>query len=295
MSDLATEDFTEDAPEPIAAPRLVAVLLHDRTTVACVAVLGILVVVAIFAPLIAPYDPLAQSVTHANLLPSQAHLIGTDLFGRDILSRLIFGARTSLTIGVLTPLLAGVAGTMLGVTGGYLGGWADRVIGRVMDLLLAFPVLLLGIMLSAALGPGFWELVATLAIAFAPRFARIARASTLSLRQEPFIEAALLSGLGHARIILRHLVPNIIGPIIVVLTLEVASAIRIEATLSFIGLGTQAPQPSWGNIIHDGLNSLFGSPWPIISAGLAITITTLAINLIGDKVRDLLDPDLADE
>jgi peptide/nickel transport system permease protein len=299
MSELVTtdesDDWLEDASRPAEAPHLVAVLLRDPTTLVCLTILAMLVLVAIFAPLIAPYDPLAQSITAANQLPSQAHLIGTDLFGRDILSRIIYGARTSLTIGVTTPIVAGIAGTLLGVTAGYLGGWTDRIIGRLVDLLLAFPVLLLGIMISAAVGPGFWELVATLAIAFAPRFARIARASTLALRNEPFIEAAAISGLGHARIILRHVIPNIIGPIIVVLTLEVASAIRIEATLSFIGLGTQAPKPSWGNIIHDGLNSLFGSPWPIISAGLAITIVTLAINLIGDTVRDVLDPDMRDD
>jgi peptide/nickel transport system permease protein len=251
----------------------------------------VLVLVAIFAPLIAPYDPLQQSVLHANQLPTAEHWIGTDKFGRDILSRIIFGARTSLLLGVTAPIIGGAVGTLLGVVAGYFGGWTDRLIGRFIDLLLAFPALLLGILISAALGPGFWELVATLAIAFAPRFARIARASTLAIRNEPFIEASIVSGLGHARLIFRHLVPNIVGPIIVVLTLEVASAIRIEATLSFIGLGTQPPQPSWGNIIRDGLDNLFGSAWPIISAGLAITVVALAINLIGDAIRDVLDPE----
>lgn len=274
-----------------APPGPLRLLLADPV----VAVGGLLLVavalVALLAPLIAPYDPLAQSVLQANRAPSWAHWIGTDKFGRDILARIIYGARTSMLLGVTAPILAGVAGTLLGVAAGYFGGWTDRLIGRLVDLLLAFPALLLGILISAALGPGFWQLVATLTIAFAPRFARIARASALAIRAEPFVDAAVVSGVGHATIILRHLVPNIAGPIIVVLTLEVASAIRLEAALSFIGLGTQAPRPSWGNIIRDGLNNLFGSPWPIVAAGFAITAATLAINLIGDSIRDVLDPD----
>jgi peptide/nickel transport system permease protein len=193
---------------------------------------------------------------------------------------------------VISPLIAAVAGSVLGVTAGYFGGIVDRIAGRLIDLLLAFPALLLGILVAAALGPGFWELVAALAVSFAPRFARIARASTLSVRTEPFVEAAVASGVRHARIIARHIVPNVSGPIVVVLTLWVATAIRLEATLSFLGLGTQAPQPSWGNIIRDGLNNLFGSAWPIVSAGLAITVTVLAFNLVGDAVRDALDPEL---
>jgi peptide/nickel transport system permease protein len=227
----------------------------------------------------------------ANKPPSAEHWIGTDKFGRDILSRIIFGARISLLLGLSAPLLAGIVGTLLGVVAGYFGGWTDRVIGRVTDLFLAFPALLLGIMIAAALGAGFFQLVATLTIAFAPRFARIARASSLSIRNEPFIDASMLGGLRHWRIILRHVVPNIVGPIIVVLTLEVASAIRLEATLSFIGLGTQPPEPSWGNIIRDGLDNMFGSAWPVIAAGFAITVTTLTITILGDRIRDMLDPD----
>ena len=285
------DDWADDEGVPVKPRTAIAILLHDPVTIVCGVFLALIVLIAVFAPLIAPYDPLAQSIIKANQPPPWQHWIGTDKFGRDILSRLIFGARTSILLGVTAPILAGLVGTLLGVVGGYFGGWTARIIGRLVDLLLAFPALLLGILISASLGPGFWELVATLTVAFAPRFARIARASTLSIRNEPYIEASIVSGLGHAMIIFRHLIPNIVGPIIVVLTLEVASAIRLEATLSFIGLGTQAPQPSWGNIFRDGLDNLFGSPWPIISAGLAITIVTLAINLIGDGVRDVLDPE----
>jgi peptide/nickel transport system permease protein len=267
-------------------------LLGDPITVAALACLLLLAGIAVFAPAIAPYDPLTQSVLHANLQPTAAHWLGTDQFGRDVLSRIIFGARSSLLLGVISPLLAAIVGSVLGVTAGYFGGLVDRITGRLIDLLLAFPALLLGILVAAALGPGFWELVAALAISFAPRFARIARASTLSVRTEPFIEAAVAAGVRHPRIIVRHIVPNVAGPIVVVLTLWVATAIRLEATLSFLGLGTQAPQPSWGNIIRDGLNNLFGSAWPIVSAGLASTVTVLAFNLVGDAVRDVLDPEL---
>jgi peptide/nickel transport system permease protein len=272
-------------------PAALGILIADPAVVVSGLFLALVVLMALLAPMIAPYDPLAQSVLQSNRAPSWAHWIGTDKFGRDILARIIHGARTSMLLGITAPVLAGFAGTILGVAAGYFGGWCDRVIGRFIDLLLAFPALLLGILISAALGHGFWPLVSTLIIAFAPRFARIARASTLSIRNEPFVDASILAGLGHARIIQRHLIPNIVGPIIVVLTLEVASAIRLEAALSFIGLGTQAPQPSWGNIIRDGLTNLFGSPWPIVAAGFAITATTLAINLIGDSIRDVLDPE----
>jgi peptide/nickel transport system permease protein len=271
---------------------LVAALLGSNVTVGAAICVVMLVAIAVFAPVIAPYDPLTQSVLNANLQPSADHWLGTDQFGRDVLSRVIFGSRSSLLLGVLSPLVAAVAGSILGVTAGYFGGIVDRLVGRLIDLLLAFPALLLGILVAAALGPGFWELVAALAVSFAPRFARIARASTLSVRNEPFVEAAVASGVRNQVIIVRHILPNIAGPIVVVLTLWIATAIRLEATLSFLGLGTQAPQPSWGNIIRDGLNNLFGSAWPIISAGMAIAITVLAFNLLGDAVRDVLDPEL---
>jgi peptide/nickel transport system permease protein len=271
---------------------LVAALLGSNVTVGAAICVVMLVAIAVFAPVIAPYDPLTQSVLNANLAPSADHWLGTDQFGRDVLSRVIFGSRSSLLLGVLSPLVAAVAGSILGVTAGYFGGIVDRLVGRLIDLLLAFPALLLGILVAAALGPGFWELVAALAVSFAPRFARIARASTLSVRNEPFVEAAVASGVRNQVIIVRHILPNIAGPIVVVLTLWIATAIRLEATLSFLGLGTQAPQPSWGNIIRDGLNNLFGSAWPIISAGMAIAITVLAFNLLGDAVRDVLDPEL---
>ena len=266
-------------------------IAHDALTLFFFFVLLAIVLVAVFADVIAPYNPIEQSLLSVNASPSAAHWLGTDPFGRDVLSRIIYGARTSLILGLFSPALAAVIGTTLGVVGGYFGGWPDRLLGRIVDLLLSFPALLLGILVAAALSSGFWSMVAVLTIAFAPRFARIARASTLTLRREPYIEAATAAGVSQPVIMLRHILPNIAGPVVVVLTLWVATAIRLEATLSFLGMGTQPPQPSWGNIIRDGLNNMYGSAWPIVAAGLAITITVLAFNMIGDAVRDVLDPE----
>lgn len=272
----------------------IAMFLFGRWSTAMASTLVvILAVVAIFAPWIAPYDPVAQSLLRINQLPSAEHWLGTDQFGRDVLSRIIYGARGSLLFGLISPILAAIIGTALGVVAGYFGGIADRVISRLIDLLLTFPELLLAILIAALLGGGFWNIILVITIAFIPVFARVARASTLAVKQEPYVEAAVAMGVRTPVIIIRHIVPNIAAPIVVIMTLWVASAIRLEAALSFLGLGTQAPQPSWGNIIRDGLDNLFGSPWPIVAAGLAITIVVLAFNILGDALRDTLDPELS--
>jgi peptide/nickel transport system permease protein len=204
---------------------------------------------------------------------------------------MIHGSRNSLLFGLISPALAALLGTALGVTAGYFGGLIDRIISRFIDLLLAFPELLLAIIIAAVLGGAFWNIIAVITVAFVPGFARVARASTLSVKQEPYVEAAIAVGVRTPVIIFRHIIPNIAAPIVVLMTLWVASAIRLEASLSFLGIGTRAPNPSWGNIIRDGLNNLFGSPWPIIAAGFAITCVVLSFNLIGDAVRDMLDPE----
>lgn len=263
-------------------------------TIFAVAIILIFLAIAIFAPLIAPYDPLAQSIARINRPPSWENWLGTDQFGRDVLSRMIYGSRNSLLFGLISPVLAAIFGTTLGVIAGYFGGMIDRVISRLVDLLLAFPELLLAILIAAALGGGFWNIIVVITIAFVPGFARVARAQTLSVKQEPFVEAAMAIGVRTPVIIFRHIVPNISAPIIVLITLWVASAIRIEASLSFLGIGTQPPNPSWGNIIRDGLNNLFGSPWPIIGAGATLTGVVLSFNLLGDAIRDVLDPETSE-
>ena len=265
--------------------------MRHPVTLICLAIIAGFVFIAIFAPVISPHDPLTQSIVRRMRPPSAEYWFGTDRYGRDVFSRVLLGTRWSLLLGLSAPLIAGVLGTVIGALAGFHGGWLDRIVGRISDLLLAFPALLLGIMIAAALGPGFGNLVGAVSVAFLPRFVRVARASTLAVRQEPYVEASFAAGQRPWRIVLKHVLPNISGPVVVVGTLWIATAIRIEATLSFIGLGVQAPAPSWGNIIRDGLSSLLGSPWPVITAGLALTLCVLAFNIVGDAIRDALDPD----
>lgn len=255
-------------------------------------VVALFILMAVLAPWLAPYNPLEQSFLSINAHPSAEHWLGTDQFGRDILSRMIWGAQNSLIFGFLSPLCAALVGGTLGVVSGYFGGVVDRVVSRIIDMLLAFPELLLAILIAAALGGGFWNVVVVLTVAFTPGFARVARASTMAVKQEPYVESAIAAGVRTPIIILRHVVPNIAAPIVILLTLWTASAIRIEATLSFLGIGTQPPAPSWGNIIREGLSNIFASSWPIIAGGMAITVVVLAISIIGDAVRDALDPEI---
>lgn len=281
------------APEPTFLDAVRRVIFARPSTVIAAIVVLIFVFVALLAPWLAPYDPLKQSVIQINRPPSWAHWLGTDGFGRDVLSRMIYGSRNSLIFGLLSPFFAAIAGCALGVTAGYFGGLIDRVVTRIIDMLMSFPELLLAILIAAALGGSFWNIVVVLTVAFTPGFARVARASTLAVKQEPYVEAAIAAGVRTPVVIFRHVVPNIAAPIVVLMTLWSASAIRVEATLSFLGIGTQPPNPSWGNIIREGLTSMFASSWPILSGGLAITVVVLAISILGDAVRDVLDPETA--
>jgi peptide/nickel transport system permease protein len=290
------ESIVADAPAQTRADRLGAwsILVGNPVTVACLVVICAFFVMALFAPWIAPHDPVKQNYLAMSQGPSAQYWFGTDRYGRDILSRTIYGARPSLALGVLAPLLAGVAGTIIGMLAGYFGGWVDRVVSRISDVLMAFPSLLIGIMISAALGPGFTNLIVAIAFAFLPRFIRVARASTMSIMAEPYIDAAVASGQTWFRILRRQILPNISGPLIVVATLWVATAIRIEASLSFLGLGTQPPEASWGNIIRDGLTEMLVNPSAVIAAGFMVTLCVLAFNMVGDAVRDVLDPESRD-
>jgi peptide/nickel transport system permease protein len=268
-----------------------AAVTESPVTLVAMAIIVAMVVLAVIGPDIAPVDPVEQSFLDAGHGPSADHWFGADRFGRDTFSRVLVGTRYSLLLGLAAPAIAGVFGTAIGMLAGFFGGWVDRVTGRITDMLLAFPALLLGILLAASLGPGFGNLIAAVAVAFLPRFIRVARAATMQVRREPYIEASFAAGQAPLRVILRHVLPNISGSLVVVATLWVATAIRIEATLSFIGLGVQPPDPSWGNIIRDGLTNLLGSPAPVIAAGGALTLCVLAFNIVGDAVRDALDPE----
>lgn len=278
--------------EPKFAGTIVKSVFLTPAGAIAVTVIILFAVVAIFAPWIAPHDPRAQSFLSVNAQPSSVYWLGTDQFGRDVLSRLIYGSRNSLIIGFLSPVFAALIGGTLGVLAGYFGGIIDRIVTRIIDMLMAFPELLLAILIAAALGGGFWNVVIVLTVAFTPGFARVARATTLSVKEEPYVEAAIAAGVRTPMIIVRHIVPNIAAPIVVLLTLWTASAIRLEATLSFLGIGTQPPAASWGNIIREGLSNMFATSWPILTAGLAITIVVMAISIIGDTMRDALDPEI---
>jgi peptide/nickel transport system permease protein len=287
MSDLA-ERLATDA-------RRGAVLAYvTGNAIASIGVLlvCVLAVLALAGPWITPQDPLDQSFLAAGQGPSAEHWLGTDSFGRDVFSRVLLGTRASLSIGVTAPALAALFGTWAGMLAGYFGGWTDRLLSRFSDLLMSFPSLLLGVMIAAALGPGFRTAIVAIAIALFPRFVRLARSATQVVRREPFIDASIASGRGPLAIMARHVLPNIAGPLVVALSLWIATAIRLEAALSFLGLGTQPPAPSWGNMIREGMGDLVGDPWPAAFAGAAITLAVLAFNMVGDALRDMLDPEL---
>lgn len=269
-------------------------LRRDRLALAGLALVVALGLIAIFAPLVAPYDPIAQVdiVATSFLPPSPAHLLGTDLFGRDVLSRIVYGARISLTIGFLAVALSVTLGTLLGAVAGYFGGWIDTLVMRFTDTVLAFPRLVLLILIVALFSPSALLIILVLGLTQWPGTARIVRGEVLSLREREFVQAARALGFGRGRIVLRHIVPNVLAPVIVAATLGIGNTIVLEAGLSFLGLGVQPPMPSWGNMVADGRGNLIGAWWVATFPGLTIVVTVLAFNLVGDGLRDALDPRL---
>ncbi|MCG3208867.1 MAG: Glutathione transport system permease protein GsiD [Anaerolineae bacterium] len=252
----------------------------------------VLTLTAIFGPMLAPYNPNAINMANRFAAPSLNHLMGTDDFGRDILSRIMVGARVSLQVGLIAVGLAATVGTSLGLLAGYVGRLTDELIMRAMDIIFAFPAILLAIAIMAALGKGITNAMIAIGIVYVPIFARIARSSVLSVREEEFIDAARAIGSSDGRIMLRHIFPNILSPLIVETTLSLSFAILAEAALSFFGLGTQPPDPSWGRMLSEGRAYFQQSAWLAIWPGLAIMLTVLGFNLLGDGLRDALDPRL---
>ncbi|MFV2069242.1 MAG: ABC transporter permease, partial [Pirellulales bacterium] len=224
--------------------------------------------------------------------PSSTFLLGTDTFGRDVLSRLLWGARVSLIIGTVSVLLAMVIGGPLGLVAGYFGGLIDQIIMRMMDVLLSFPLLLMGLLIVAVLGPSVLNLIIAIAIPVIPKFARIARAPTIAVRERNYIVACQALGYSHLRIMARHILPNILGEVVVMASLWAATAVRIEASLSFIGLGVKPPTPTWGGMIQEGFEYILDAPWLSIYPGLAVLVLVLSLNLLGDGLRDAIDPKL---
>lgn len=267
-------------------------LLRNRSASLGLALISLIVIVAIVGPALAPYDPLIPSPLERLKGPSAAHLFGTDSLGRDILSRVIYGSRISLAIGLISVTISLVPGTLLGLMAGYFGGKADSLIMRLMDVLLAFPAILLAIFITAILGPSLPNTMIAVGIVYIPHYARIVRSSVLSLREQLFIQAIGHLGGSHGRILWSHILPNSLPPIIVYATLGMGTAVLQAAALGFLGLGAQPPQPEWGAMLSEGRQYIQIAPHVAAFPGAAILLLVLGFNLFGDGLRDALDPSL---
>jgi ABC-type dipeptide/oligopeptide/nickel transport system permease subunit len=268
--------------------RLFSRFSKNRPGMIALAFLIFVVVVAIAAPLVAPHNPAHISLNAINQGPSTAHWLGTDDLGRDILSRLIYGAQVSMRVSGLVVLLAAAAAVPIGLTAGYFGHWVDAVLMRIMDALFTFPPLMLALGLAALLGPSLTNASIAIAIPFIPGYARLVRAEVLSVREEPFIEASRSVGVSSGRMLRRHVLPNVASPLIVQVAVSFGYALLAEAGLSFLGFGVQPPHASWGTMLESAYNFVLDKPWPMIPPGVAIMLTVLAFNLVGDGLRDSL-------
>ncbi len=248
-----------------------------------------LIAVAVLAPVLTPYDYDVQNLANAKMPPDAAHWMGTDEFGRDLLTRILYGARTSLTVSTVSIGLSLMAGLTLGAAAAYFGGWFDRVVTTVVDLTWSFPEILIALILVAIIGPGTTGTMVAIAVAYLAQFTRLTRAQILSLKSETYIEAARSLGASHKHLLFRHLIPNALAPVLVAAMLATGDAIILEATLGFFGLGAQPPTPSWGAMMSSGAAQLFSAPWIILLPGLALTLTVIAINLFGDALISALD------
>ena len=267
-------------------------LFRNKLAITGMVIMGLFVLTAIFAPLLSPYDPIAQELALRRRPPSQEHWLGRDDLGRDILSRVIFGARLSLQVGVLSVGFAIVIGAIIGAIAGYVGGWVDNIVMRLMDIMLAFPALLLAIAIVTILGPGLLNMLYAIGIVSIPAYARIVRASVLSAKEQDYVLAARAVGVPPMRLLFRDIFPNVLTPLLVQGTLGIGTAILDAAGLSFLGLGAQPPEPEWGAMLGQGRYSMFTAPHIVVFPGVAIMLTVLGFNLLGDGLRDALDPRL---
>ena len=263
---------------------------RNRSALVGLVMVILIVLIAVFAPVIAPHDPLTQSIVNRLQGPSPGYILGRDGYGRDVFSRIIYGTRVALLVGVFSVLLGGIAGTSIGVCAAYFGGKLEAALMRLVDILLSFPDLITGLLVMAVLGSGLIKLIVAIAITITPRFARIAYGQTLSLKEKEYVDAARALGQGNHVILLRHILPNIGGELVVLASLWTASAIRLEASLSFIGLGVPPPTPTWGQMIREGTVYLSSLPLLSLAPGAALLIVVFAFNLVGDGLRDVLDP-----
>ncbi len=254
-------------------------------------IVALFVFTAVFADVIAPTDPTATNAKFSLAHPGSLFWLGADFMGRDMYSRIVHGARISLAVGAGAMGLGGVIGITVGLASGYLGGWFDLILQRLLDVMQALPLLVMAIVMAAALGPSLRNTIIAIAIPLVPTVARVVRSSTLSLREQPFVEAARAVGMGELRIAVRHVLPNTLAPLIVLATAQIGSAILVEASLSFLGLGIPEPHPSWGRMLSESAAEYVRTaPWLVIFPGVAISLTVFGTNLLGDALRDILDP-----
>lgn len=292
MDSLTLESATSKRIPPPRSRLRSRLLRHPGARIGGVLIL-IVAFGAVLAPWLSAYDPVAIAPVDRLQGPSGAHPLGTDIYGRDTLSRVLHGGRISLAVGALSVGLALAVGGTVGAVSGFFGGWFDAVVMRFADVLLAFPAILLAIGLLAFLGGGFWNVVLAIAIVYTAPLSRVARAAVLSIRHEEYVDAARVIGAADGRLLVRHVMPNAVAPVIVEGTLRLALAILAEAALSFLGLGTQPPAPTWGQMIAEGRAVMTFTAWPALGPGMAITITVLGFNLLGDAIRDAFDPHAA--
>jgi peptide/nickel transport system permease protein len=282
----------DDVAEPVDSPasRALRRLVRRKGAMFGLAVIMLFVAAAVFAPLLASYDPTAQSWTAVRKPPSVQHLLGTDDVGRDILARIMFGARSSLLAGVISVTIALTIGVPLGLAAGYVGGFLDAVISRLTDAMLAIPFLILAIALAAFLGPSLGNAMIAIGVSTTPIFVRLTRGQVMAVKVDDYVEAARAVGNPPWRVVLVHILPNILPALMVQASLSIAAAIIAEAALSFLGLGQQPPAPSWGSMLNAAQRFLASAPWMAVWPGLAIFLTVLSFNLLGDGLRDALDP-----
>ncbi|HEV2072500.1 MAG TPA: ABC transporter permease [Thermomicrobiales bacterium] len=288
--------MAEERVAPLVISRRQGFLITfvQRNHIASVAasILVLIVVSAIIAPVLAPGDPVDMSPIDRLKSPADAGYLGTDAFGRDILSRILYGARISLGVGVVSVLAAAAVGTLIGLVSGYLGGWQEYLTMRLMDVLFSFPSILLAILIVSIWGAGFSSIVLAIALVQTPIFARIVRASTLSLKEMEYVHAAKTAGASTWRILSRHVLPNVAAPILVQLALSMSGAVVLEAALSYLGLGAVPPTPSLGSMLSENRSAMEIAPWTVLYPGIALAILVLCINMLGDALRDFLDPRL---
>ncbi len=283
----------EKAPPRVTELRRTIRVMSDRPVVVAGAVVIILVViVAIFAPLLAPYGYNDQDLINHLQPPSHTHWLGTDSLGRDVLSRLIYGTRISLLVGIVAVSLAGAVGMLLGLIAGYFGGWVSNIIMRIIDALLALPPMILMLAIAAMMGGGLKTVLISIGVAMMPTYCRLMNGQVISLKQNDYIIAARAGGSGNLRIMFSHLLPNSLAPLIVLLSINLGTAILMEASLSYLGIGILPPTPTWGNMTQSGQQYLLTLPWMSIAPGIAIMLLVLAFNMVGDGLRDALDPRL---